>query len=277
MEQESNIGEVVIVGQHCYNTLGQIRSFGEIGIRPIVIWINNMAQTPKGSKYINEFHPVKSFQEALDYIVKTYKGDGRKHFLSTDSDGFIALLDSQYNILKDDFYFFNAGSQGILSRYMPKIEQCKLAKKHGLRIPETELVNVGDVPQIQYPIFTKAPDCFGVTWKESAIICRSEKELIAAYQKIPTSKILLQEYIEKDNEVAVEGISFDGGNLLFLPIQGEYIRIPEGKFGTYKKNEHYKLGPDLRSKIQAIMKEIHYSGIFEIEFLRDKNGSLFFL
>lgn len=278
MIQRNNIGGIIVIGQHCFNTLGQVRSFGELGFYPIVIWINHMSQTPEGSVYIKEFHSFDSFSEAIDFIIINYSCKGKKYFISTDSDGVIASLDEKYDILKNDFFFFNAGSQGRLSAYMPKIEQIKLAEKHGLNVPHTELLNTGNVPQkLKYPIFTKSPDCFGVSWKESALICRNEAELKEAYKKIPKGEILLQEYIEKDNEVAIEGISSEGGDVLFLPIQGEYIRLPEGKFGTYKRNEHYNLGEEMFMRIQAILKEIRYSGIFEIEFLKDKNGELYFL
>ena len=278
MRQKKQNREVIIIGQHCFNSLGQIRSLGRIGIRPIVIWIDHLAQTPKGSKYIKEFHLFKSFQEGLDYVIKTYSNKGKKYFLTTDSDGIVSLLDNNYDVLKDSFYFFNAGSRGALTRYMPKLEQCKLVERYGLNVPKTELVQVGSVPKtISYPIFTKATDCFGVTWKESAIICRNEEELKEAYKRIPAREILLQEYIEKDNEIALEGISSYSGDVVFLPIQGEYVRLPDGKYGTYKKNESYKLGQELLCKIQAVIKEIHYSGVFEVEFLRDKKGRLFFL
>lgn len=278
MLQKEVIGGVIIIGQHCFNTLGQIRSFGEFGFKPIVIWINHLHQSPKGSKYIKEFHSFDTFSDAIEYVINTYSNNGKKYYLSTDSDGIVALLNEKYNLLIDNFFFFNAGEKGRLIRYMPKLEQCKLAEKFGLNIPRSELVRLGELPKtLQYPIFTKSPDCFGVTWKENSIICKNKEELIESYKKIQGKEILLQEYIEKENEVALEGISHDGGNVVFLPIQGEYIRLSEGKYGTYKRNEHFKLGEDMFGKIQAILKEIHYSGVFEVEFLRDKKGKLYFL
>ena len=64
--------KVIVFGQHNLNTLGQIRSFGEIGIKPIVIWVSHDDHSPKGNKYIREFHNFNSFEEGLDYIITNY-------------------------------------------------------------------------------------------------------------------------------------------------------------------------------------------------------------
>lgn len=268
--------KVIVFGQHNLNTLGQIRSFGEIGIKPIVIWVSHDDHSPKGNKYIREFHNFNSFEEGLDYIITNYNKN--KYFISTDSDSIIALLDQNYNKLKEHFYFFNAGEQGRLTSFMPKLTQCQLLKKHGFNIPKTELVSVGDLPKdLKYPIFTKAIDSLDFGWKKNSFICNNDKELLKAYKSMNAKKILLQEFIKKDNEIAFEGISMNGGEEIFLPIQGEYLRIEDGAFGTYKKNELFHEDEDFKIKIQKVFKEINYSGVFEIEFIRDLSGKLFFL
>ena len=98
-----------------------------------------------------------------------------------------------------------------------------------------------------------------------------------AYKSINAKKILLQEFIKKDNEIAFEGISVNGGEEIFLPIQGEYLRIEDGTFGTYKKNELFHESEEFKIKLSKVFKEIHYSGVFEVEFIRDLSGKLYFL
>jgi len=268
--------KVIVFGQHNLNTLGQIRSYGEIGIKPIVIWVSDDSHSPKGNKYIQEFYNFNSFEEGLDFIITNYNKN--KYFISTDSDSIIALLDQNYNKLKEHFYFFNAGEQGRLTSFMPKHTQCQLLKKHGFNIPKTELVSVGDLPKdLKYPIFTKATDSLEFGWKKNSFICNNDKELLKAYKSMNAKKILLQEFIKKDNEIAFEGISVNGGEEIFLPIQGEYLRIEDGTFGTYKKNELFHEGEEFKLKLSKVFKEIHYSGVFEVEFIRDLSGNLFFL
>ena len=280
MKDQIGRTRVIIFGHHFLNTLGQVRSFGEIGCHISVVWVENIAHTPKGSNYIDEFVSVKDFDEGLNYILSNYKEEGRKHFLSTDSDAIVSLFDKRYDDLKDYFYFFNAGKQGRLSFFMPKQRQCELAKKYSLNVPKTELARWGELPQnIKFPIFTKAPDCFGLTWKEESQICHNKEELIAFYSKDEqkNSTILLQEFIDKENEVAIEGVSLNGGEILFVPIQGEYLRLPQGAYGTLKRNSPFMLGEKLKSCIQGMIKEIGYTGVFELEFLRNPNKKLYFL
>ena len=201
-----------------------------------------------------------------------------KYVISTDSDLFVSIMDQHYDLLKDRFIFFNAGEQGRLTKYMIKSAQCELVEQENLGIPKSELVTRGMLPRsLKYPVFTKTDNCFVRGWKEDYIICKTEQDLISAYKSIRSDKLLLQEFIHKKNEVCLEGISINQGEELFLPVQMDYLRISDGKYGTWMTNYAYQLGNEMKSKIQQILKTIHYSGIFELEFLEDLNGNLLFL
>lgn len=270
--------EVIVFGQHCWNTLGQIRSFGDFGVNSHVIWIENDDFTPKGSKYVRTFHSCLTFEEGFNYLINTFNNSNKKYIVSTDSDRVVQLLNENYNKLKDQYFFFNAGEQCRLSKYMSKKNQLLIAEKFGLNVPKTEFVKNGELsPGLDFPIFTKSKDSFSFNWKKNCYICKNIEDLKKAYEQIPDEELILQKYIKKDNEVAIEGISYNNGQNVFMPIQGEYLRIEDGSFGTWKKNEIYKLGDDLREKIHNILLHIRYNGIFEIEFLKDKNGELYFL
>lgn len=270
--------DVIILGQHCWNSLGQIRSFGEVDIKSNVIWVNVGGFTPKGSRYIRSFHVCDSFEEAIEYMLNTFNDPQKRYIISTDSDKFVSLLNQRYSELKDQYIFFNAGVSGRLNHFMQKSTQIRLAKDFGLDVPKTETVKIGELPkELKYPIFTKVNNCLILNWKDNSFICKDQAELLSAYDKMTTDSVILQEYIEKDNEIAFEGISFHDGNEVYMPIQGEYLRIEDGNYGTWKKNEVYHMGDGLKSKIKAIMQHIKYNGVFEIEFLRDKKGKLYFL
>ncbi len=278
MDEALRALEVIVFGQHCWNSLGQIRSFGELGMPCHVIWIRHDMFTPRDSRYITSFRSFTSFEDGFAHLLSTYDDPGKKYLISTDSDRVVSWLDQHYDELKDRFYFFNAGSQGRLSSFMAKDQQIQLAEQFGLRVPQTRIVKKGDLPQgLDYPVFTKSLNSFSFGWKSNAFICRNEGELLEAYEQIKDENILLQEFIEKDNEVAVQGLSYHDGQDVYMPIQGEYLRLEEGRFGTWKRNETYRLGEDLRAKIQHIMRHIGFNGVFEIEFLRDRKGQLYFL
>lgn len=270
--------KVIVVGQSCWNTLGQIRSFGEAGVRPDLVWIKGDAFIPKSSKYVGQFSMVKTPEDALEYVMDYYTDRDVKYVISTDSDLLVSIMDQHYDQLKDRFIFFNAAERGRLTRYMIKSAQCQLAEQVGLGVPRSELVTKGTLPQtLNYPVFTKTDNCFSKEWKKDYIICETEQDLISAYQSIKNDKLLLQEFIRKKNEVSLEGISINEGNELYLPVQMDYLRISDGKYGTWMTNYAYNLGDEMKGKIQQILKTIHYSGIFELEFLEDMDGNLLFL
>ena len=270
--------DVIIIGEHLYNTLGQIRCFGEMGISPIVIWTTQSVYTPQHSRYVKAFFQAADPEDGVRLMVERYgRGEGR-YVVSTDSDRVMSLLDRRFDELTPHFLFFNAGGQGRLSPYLKKQEQCILAENVGLRVPRTWKIFCGEIPaDIRYPVFTKAIDSFDYHWKSVARIIRSEEELKAFFAASDVREILLQEYIGKKNELAFEGVSFRGGKDLYLPVQGEYLRLPDDGFGTYKRNEAYRAGDEMKERIRKMMETVGYSGIFEMEFLEGKDGGLYYL
>lgn len=212
-------------------------------------------------------------------MLTKFGDNPQKNILSTDNDGIVSLLDLHYNMLKDWFIFYNAGEQGRLTRMMTKMEQCKLAVECGLRIPQSEVVRVGNLPKkLDYPIFTKSLDSFDFDWKSGVSICNNEEELLKYYSRRNAgTDVLLQEYIVKKNEYILQGISLDAGNILYLPIEGGYYRLPNDAYGSFLFFETYKGGKELESKLQSMFRKIGYSGVFEIEFLKDASDNLFFL
>lgn len=270
--------EVIVFGQHCWNSLGQIRSFGEIGIKSNVVWIENDAFSPKGSRFVKSLVSFSKLEDGLIYIINHFNDPNKKYFISTDSDEIISLLDQYYDTLFPRFIFFNAGEKGKLTHFMLKDVQMQIAEQSGFRVIETEVVCKGQLPkQLQYPIFTKSRDSLHNNWKKESFICNNETELLEAYRSIPSNTILLQKYIKKKNELALEGFSINHGKAIYIFVQGEYLRIEDGSYGTWKKNEKYSLGEELELKIQNFIKQVSYSGVFEIEFLKGIDGTLYFL
>lgn len=270
--------DVIIIGEHLYNTLGQVRCFGEMGIRPIVIWATRSVYTPAFSRYVRQFFQAMDPEDGVRLMFAQFGNKGQRYVVSTDSDHVMSILDREYDSLSGSFCFFNAGGTGRLSRYLEKYEQCALAKELGLRVPKTWKVRSGMIPEdISFPVFAKAADSLDYHWKDLTRIIRSREELRAYYDSIPPVNVLLQDYIEKKNEMAVEGVSFHGGRELYLPIQGEYLRLPEDGFGTFKKNEAYKAGEKLKETLRQLMMNVGYSGIFETEFLVGPDDTLYYL
>ena len=251
---------------------------GEEGIAPIVILCDEgKPHLVNKSKYLGKFHHVNSIDEGYRLLLSVYGNEDLKPFVYTCSDDLESFLDLHYDELISHFYFFNAGEQGRVTSMMEKKEMIRMAVECGIDIPKTEVVKVGVLPKtLRYPVLTKAVISTMANWKNNVHICQNEDELLEAYKTIKGEEIILQEYIVKKNELCLDGVSVNGGEEVYLPIQSEYIRFTPDAYGNYIYFQPYK-EKELLPKIKAIFKMTGFSGVFSMEFLRDKDDHFYFL
>ena len=269
---------VILIGSNNKNTLGKARSFGEAGFIPIVIWVGPRANLVKYCRYVKEFYDVESAEMAVALLEEKFKKPGGKILVSIEGDGLVAELDKNYDRLKDYFIFYNAGEQGRLSFYLEKYNLTEAAREVGFHVPLTEELEVGALPtKVSYPVITKAADSFDIGWKSSTHICKSEQELKDAYKELKCKRIIVQEYVSKKNELMLEGVSINGGDEVFLPIQGSFYRLPSDAYGSYGFFEQYHLGDELLNRLKKLLKIVGFSGVFEVEFIIAENQDLYFL
>jgi hypothetical protein len=91
---------------------------------------------------------------------------------------------------------------------------------------------------------------------------------------VASDSFLVMEYIQKKQEIDYFGISLKGK--VYIDYNDEISRFTDSAFGYYgviKKCEHN----DTWEKCVAMMKEIGYDGLFDVEFLQDKDGKLYFM
>lgn len=268
---------IVFVSKEHYNPLGIVRTFGEAGIKPVVVIVKGEPKFVGQSKYVKRRHYVENPEEGIKLIKEKYTNEKEKSFILTGDDVSVMTLDKHYDELKDHFNFYNAGESSRITHYMNKDNMIEVAVKHGLNVAKTWKVKVGDIPaDIKYPIMTKAINSFGAEWKNIVFICHNDEELRTAYSKMKSKEILLQQYIEKIDEVSFDGFSVDHGKqtIILTEVYQEYC-IPD-KYSPYWD---VKNNTDLETteKIKEIIKEIGLEGIFEFEFMVDKDHKLWFL
>lgn len=267
----------IILGDGHFNTLGMVRSLGEVGIRPDVVLVDGNKMVVASSKYINKLHIEDTYEDGLEYIISTYSQEIEKSFLFTGSDKIISVIDRNHKRLNGKFYFFNAGCEGRINFLLSKKEQNVLAESCGFNVPKYEEVIIGDKPtKVPYPLITKAIDSTVDNWKEQVFICHDENELEDAYSHLKGERILLQQYIDKKNETGFDALTVNGGEETYLPLQLTYHDTTDTSFG----NSIYFFKPkdnELCKKIKELMKKTHYSGVFSIDLLIGKDGKIYFL
>lgn len=263
-----------------YNPLGAIRALGEAGIRPVFIGIKGRARCASESRYISKLHQVETIEEAYDVLMKNY-GDvyektGKKPFIICSDDKSIGFLDEHYDEIQSRFISYNAGAPNRINEYMDKFKILELAKKYGLDVMKSVVVKCGTMPEgLKYPVITKDITPNSGAWKSDVFICQNEQELKEAFTKIKSEDVLVQEYLTKENEWAIEGCSVNQGKDVLYTIYSTYNYIIEGYYSPYRKcGASHR--PDLEEPLNKMFAEIGFDGIFDAEFLIGKDGKYYF-
>lgn len=269
---------IVLVSKEHYNPLGIVRTLGEAGIRPIVVAVKGDLKFVGQSKYVKKKYYVDSTKDGIKLIYKKFaKSKSEKSFILTGDDVTVSMLDKYYDKLKDYFYFYNAGEAGRIAHFMNKDVMMDLVTKHGIKVAKTWKVKVGEIPEdIEYPIMTKAINSIGKEWKDIVFICHNDAELNNAFTHMKSEKVLVQQYIEKVDEISFDAFSVDKGKDVFVVMEANQVYNIPDKYSPYWmiKNSENK---DMQDKIAKVIEEIGLEGIFEFEFMQDKAGNLWFL
>lgn len=276
MEQNFKSRMFIVFGVEHYNPLGIIRSLGEEGIKPIAIVIKDRIKLTSKSKYISRLHIVNDIEEGYVILKEYVNSCSMPPFVYTADDKVTCFLDSHYDELVGKCYFFNAGASGRIAFYINKDNIMKCAKRHGLNVLDSVVVKKGEYPaNLSYPIITKAVDPTVGAWKNDMFICRNEEQLRNAYQNIQSPYVILQKYIEKKNEYCMEGFSVDQGRKMEITIASTYNYLLDISYSPYMTVRNFEK-EEIKNALNDMFEEIQFEGIFEIEFLIDKDDNLYF-
>ena len=64
----------IVFGRNASNTLGQVRSLGEAGLKPILVWIGAESKFLMCSKYVHEAYIFKTIDEGIDFMCEKFGG-----------------------------------------------------------------------------------------------------------------------------------------------------------------------------------------------------------
>lgn len=268
---------IVFSEEHHYNPLGVVRSLGEEGITPDVIAYGGREQVVTSSKYVGKVYHVNTIEEGYKILIDNYSVETLKPFVITCDDRVTSFLDKRYDELKAHFFFFNAGKDGRVTYYMDKNNINILAEKHGLKVPKAYVVNRGEIlDEFEYPVLTKSISSNSGGWKKDVFVCKNKEELSDAYKKIQSEVVLIQKFVEKKNELCLDGCVVNRGKDLFISISSFYNYNIPGQYAFDYNSENFK-DEKLKESLEGIFEEIGFEGIFTVEFLIDQNDNLYFM
>ncbi len=270
--------KIIIIGGNHHNTLSMVRSLGEKYLYIDVIIENSYPKEcfVSKSKYVNKCFYANEESEILDILKKYYFAEKQKPVIITCSDKSATVLDNNYDILIKHFYFFNGGKQGGISNYLLKQNQVKLASELGINTPLSIVYTNGNEfrEEIQYPCLLKPLSSTFLA--KRADICNNQNEMKNILNEYPIGcMILIQEYIDREYEIVVDGVSVK--NDVFIPGYIRKLRDNINGGGSFTQSFHVNTLPiSLVEKLANLVRKLHYEGLFGIDIIYSK-GVYYFL
>ena len=266
--------KVLVVGGSHHNTYSLLRCFGEAGLKVDLILCGCKDSFIGHSTYIDNLWYCDDEESAYIEIVELLNNTDIRYVIISATDKGVSLLDEHYEELHDKCEFFNAGGPGVITHYMDKIVQVNEAAKAGFSVPITRSFEDGE------HIYS---DCFPCLIKPSAsidggkriAICHSLGDVEACVSQFSgVKKVLVQQYIEKDEEIVIVGVSMGG----YIYIPGYIIKYRDVAGGTtYSSTAPInELDTNVTESAKRLVKDINYEGLFGIECIKS-HGEYFFI
>ena len=272
---------IVFALEH-YNPLNMIRAFGENGIMPVYVSVKRRYEVATRSKYISRLYRVDSVEAGYNLLMTEYGSEvektGKKPYIVFSDDKSVGFFDLHYEEWKDKFITYNAGRNGRINEFMDKYQIQQLAKKYGFNVLDSYVIGKNDpIPEgLWYPIITKDISPNSGSWKFDVYVCQNEQELKEAIQKIESPLIMIQHFVDKRNEMALEGYTINKGKDMQIITQMTWKYLIQGYYSPYHDVCMFK-DKEMEAKLQSMFEEIGFEGIFEVEFLLDKDGTYYFM
>lgn len=276
--------KVIVIGGNHHNGLGVIRSLGERGAKVYLIVNTTSKSFISKSKYIINSWGIEEEEGILEILLKEFNNEQFKPIIIPTADFAANLIDKNFNKLKEKYILPNAEEkEGQIACLMNKSIMNKIASDSGLKVPKYWSVNLDGEADIlpkdmMYPCIVK-PLLSVEGKRQDIVICHHKKELISKlkYMSKDYKRVLIQQYIEKKGELGILGCVTQRGKEIIAPgIIKKYREYPlnsgsSSYASVYNNPEDY-----LEQKpIYNFLKNLRYTGIFDMEFLYDKKDIYF--
>lgn len=274
---------IIIIGGLHHNTLGVIRSLGEDEIKPnnmIIVLIGkniNKKNIISKSKYTSEENIayLESDSEIVSWMLE-HKQKMKSSCVICCSDGSAEEVIKNQKLLKD--YYLIPGLNMNVEQLMDKSVQNEIANKVGMNIPKNIIVSIDQSFEWNlFPCITKPIKSVEGGGKADIHIINTNDELKEVLPTISAKHIEIQQYVDKEIEYQLIGCSLNAGETIIIPGFTTILRQPPNtNTGYLKYSPISKLNYDKKA-VEDFIKEIGYSGLFSVEFIRDKEGIDYFL
>lgn len=271
---------VLVIGGNHQNTLGVIEALGQKGVRSCVIILGHInGSFVLKSKYVEKGWICEDEEAVVSSILTGFKPVERKAIAIACSDDAANILDAHYEQLNKLLVIPTVKEAGTLIYWTNKEKMTETAKRLGITIPSSWMINDKTIPaDIEYPCVIK-PITSVNHGKKGFAKCINEKELQAYLKsKQEGEPVQVQQYIEKEYEFQFIGCSLKEGDEVIIPGRTHIETTTEFNNLVFLCYDSYDASFEQTVEDSKLfVKETGYSGLFSIEFMRGKDGKDYFL
>ena len=280
-------GRLVVVLSRNYSTgLSVIRSFGAAGYT-----VDLIASAPRegASELITKSRYLRHCTEVVTQKVKkdldwellqamlSYRGTSSEKIILFPTDDYTTYVMDLYRDKLEDIFVMPhivGGRPGDMARMMDKYEQGKLAAKAGLRVPRQWRISLEGaltLPEnVTYPCFVKPIESIH-GYKKEMRMCESEGLLLNHLQRLrrryAARNILIQEYLEIENEIDFSGVCLDQKIIIPGIIRKTHVaEYEKGVTLAGKVVPYEELPEEIREKTETFLRSLHFVGMIDMEF-----------
>lgn len=275
--------KVIIIGGLHHNTLGVIRSLGEKGFCKSDIHVVVVDKKPAKNNIVSTCKYVQ--RDNITYLeddkmiplwLEKNATEQNKPVLICCSDGSAEAVLSHAKQLAR--WYSTPSLTMDVSSLMEKEYQGEIAKKFGFRVPYSQVIDTSHCPEWPYyPCITKPIKSVLGGGKTDIRISNNEEELKANLRTTASDVVQIQQFIKKDIEYQLIGCSLNKGEQIIIPGYTEIIRQPNNTntgYLVYRPIDNFEYD---ESAVCRFIQGIGYSGLFSLEFIRDKDGVDYYL
>lgn len=269
----NHINSILVIGSEHHNTYSLLRCFGEEGMKVDLLLYDCSDSYIGHSRHINKLWYCKDAHDAVYKLKKIVDDPSKRFVVIPASDTAAALMNDQYEYFNGRCIFFNTGNVTRLSYYMDKEVQTRFASEVGFDVPRTtsydgnERIYFDSFPCIIKPLAS-------IDGGKRIVVCRCQEDIDKHKSDFDgVGRVLVQEFLEKEEEIVILGVSF-GVNVV---IPGYIKKIRDIRGGTTYSitAPSSDLGTSLVECATNLVRNLHYEGLFGIECIKCCNRYYF--
>ena len=270
---------VVVLGKNYSTVLGVIRALGEAEYSVelyFVAYKKGISKVPGSSRYVTKC--VEGYgrddSEHIRQILDSFAEEDRKKVLLPTDDYTTSLVDRYADQFAEYFLFPGVpGKSGEVTALMDKETQMALARQYGLRTVSSWTVDLTDdaivLPEaLTYPCFPK-PLASVDGGKCGMVRCDTEEDLLAELKSVRAKygniRMLVQEYVEIEQEFSISGLCFNGTVLLPARLRKLRTGIHYRGITVLGRVEPFPESGKMHQALAAMLRATGFNGLIDTE------------